>query len=77
MLIEFECYAGHKGEETPRRFMLGDRTVTVVEIVDAWLASDHRYFNVTGDDGGTYILRHDMGTSDWASVLYTSADYQP
>ena len=77
MLIGVECYAGHKGEETPRCFMLDGRTVTVAEIVDVWLAPDHRYFKVTGDDGATYILRHDMETSEWALVLYTSADYQP
>ena len=77
MLIEVECYAGHKGEETPRRFTLGGRTVTVAEIVGAWLAPDHRYFKVTGDDGATYILRHDTETSEWEFVLYTSVDCQP
>ena len=59
LAVRVDCYAGHRGEETPRRFCLGDRWIEVVELVDQWLAPDHRYFKVTGDDRGTYILRHD------------------
>lgn len=51
MAVRVQCYAGHRGEQTPRRFTLGDRQIEVVEVVDAWLDPDHRYFKVTGDDG--------------------------
>ena len=61
MLLKVECYAGYKGEETPRRFFLGDRKVEVAEVVDRWLAPDHSYFKVLGDDGVIYILRHEEG----------------
>lgn len=63
--IQVECYAGHRGEEAPRRFTLGERQVEVVEIVDAWLGPDHRYFKVTADDGFTYLLKHDMQECGW------------
>ena len=46
MIIRVECYAGHRGEETPRRFFLGARPVEVVDVIDRWLAPDHRYFRV-------------------------------
>ena len=65
MAIRVECYAGHRGEQTPRRFTLGERRIEVVEVEDAWLAPDHRYFKVTGDDGFTYLLRHDAVGCDW------------
>lgn len=70
MDVGVECYAGHRGEQTPRRFRLGDRQVEVVEVVDAWLAPDHRYFKLHGDDGGLYILRHDVHGGGWQLTLY-------
>ena len=63
--IHVECYAGHRGEQTPRRFTLSDRRIEVVEVEDAWLAPEHRYFKVTGDDGFTYLLRHDVAADAW------------
>ena len=42
--VRVECYAGHRGEETPRRFFLGTRRVEVARVLDRWLAPDHRYF---------------------------------
>ena len=70
MVVRVECYAGYRGEETPRRFHLGERTVEVAEVLDRWLAPDHRYFKVRGDDGARYILRHDPDSGDWELTLY-------
>ncbi len=65
--IRVECYAGYRGEETPRRFSVGGRgVVEVVEVVDAWLAPEHRYFKVAGDDGFTYLLRHATNEQTWS-----------
>src|SRR5215475_15205304 len=55
-----ECYAGHRGEETPRRFRMGDRKIEIADVLDRWLAPDHRYFKVKDADGDLYILRHDV-----------------
>jgi hypothetical protein len=46
LAVHVECYAGYRGEETPVRFRLGDRLVEVSEVIDRWLALDHRYFTV-------------------------------
>ncbi|MEJ1472215.1 MAG: hypothetical protein RPU59_14290 [Candidatus Sedimenticola sp. (ex Thyasira tokunagai)] len=35
--IRVECYAGHRAAESPRRFFIGKREVSVTEIVDRWL----------------------------------------
>lgn len=70
--IRVECYAGHRGEEAPRRFFLGERAIKVVEIVDRWLAPEHRYFKVRGDDGGVYILRQDVAKDIWEMTLFDS-----
>jgi len=63
--VRVECYAGYRGEETPRRFSFGERQVEVDEVVDRWLTPDHRYFKVRGDDGGVYVLRHDAVSGRW------------
>jgi len=68
--IRVECYAGHRGEETPRRFFLGSRQIEVSAVVDRWLAPEHRYFKVRGDDGGLYLLRHDPVHGWWELTLY-------
>jgi len=70
MRVEVECYAGYRADETPRALRLGDRRIQVVEVVDRWLGPDHRYFKVRGDDGATYIVRHDTERDDWELTLF-------
>ena len=70
MALRVECYAGHRGEETPRRFFLGARAVEVAQVLDRWLAPGHRYFKLEGDDGAAYVLRHDTSSGTWELVLY-------
>ncbi|AOY58717.1 hypothetical protein [Desulfococcus multivorans] len=68
--IEVHCYAGYRGEETPRWFRIGDHAVAVREIQDRWMGPDHRYFKVTGDDDALYILRHDVCGGFWELVFF-------
>ncbi len=65
MRIEVECHAGCRGEETPRRLSLGGEPMDVVEVMDRWLAPDHRYFKCRYTDGATYIVRNDVETGVW------------
>ena len=39
-------------------------------VIDRWLGPDHRYFKVLGEDGGVYILRHDVQRWAWELVSY-------
>jgi hypothetical protein len=70
MIVSVECYAGHRGEQTPRRLRFDGRTVELVELLDCWLAPDHRYFKLRGADRATYILRHDEPRGVWELTLY-------
>ena len=70
MKLRVECYAGYRGDEEPRAFALGERRLEVLEILDRWLAPDHRYFKVAASDGDTYILRHDNVTGEWTLGAY-------
>ena len=68
--LRVECYSGYRGDETPRRFYLGERCLEVTDVVDRWLAPEHRYFKCLADDGATYILRHDVATDTWDLKFY-------
>jgi len=63
--VRVECYAGYRGDETPQRFFIGARVVGVEEVIDRWVEPEQRYFKLRGDDGGVYILRHDMEAGSW------------
>lgn len=65
MKIRVECHAGYRGEEEPRAFTLGETRFAVVEILDRWMAPEHRYFKVKVDDGRTLLLRHDSASGEW------------
>lgn len=71
MDIKVDCYSGYRGEESPRRFWIGTGKIEVAEILDRWIAPDHRYFKVRGDDGDVYILRHDHLTGNWEMTFYS------
>lgn len=68
--VSVECYAGYRGEETPIRFRLGDRFVEVAEVLDRWLAPDHRYFKVRTAEGDTCILRNDIASGEWELTFF-------
>ena len=63
--VSVECHAGYRGEETPRRFRLGERQVEISEVVENWLAPNHRYFKVRDTQGDLYILRNDVAADRW------------
>jgi hypothetical protein len=69
LTVGVECYAGHRGEQTPRVLILGDRRIAVAQVLDAWLAPDHRYFKLRGADGDTYVVRHDERSNTWELTM--------
>ena len=65
-----ECSPDQLGEDTPRQLRFDDRRVEVIDIIDRWLAPDHRYFKLKGRDAATYILHHDVASGTWELVLF-------
>jgi hypothetical protein len=70
LTVGVECYAGHRGEQTPRTLILGDRRLEVTEVVDAWLAPDYRYFKLRAADGNIYLVRHDERSNTWELTMF-------
>jgi hypothetical protein len=73
MLVRVECSAGHRGEKTPRRLSFDGRSVVLLDLLDCWPGADHRYFKMLGEDGATYILRHDAARKRWELTMYAAA----
>ena len=67
-----DSYCGYRAAESPRRFFIGKRAISVVEIIDRWLDPNHRYFKVRGDDAGIYILRYDVTLDQWEMIFFDS-----
>ncbi len=74
MRIQVDCYAGYRGEETPRSIRMATYKIEVKKVLDRWLAPDHRYFKVLGEDDATYIIRHDTATWQWELVFYKAVE---
>jgi len=70
--IHVECYAGHRAEETPRAVTVGERRIEVAEVVDRWLAPDHRYFKLRDNAGDIYIVRHEPAADRWELTMFRS-----
>jgi hypothetical protein len=69
LIVQVECYAGHRGGETPRALTIGGRRVTVTQVLDRWLAPEHRYFKLRGDDGDVYIVRYGNADDRWELAM--------
>lgn len=69
--IVIMAYAGHRGEESPRAFILGGRLIEVRKILAQWIEEDavskkrFRCFRVEGDDLLNHLLRYDEAGGDW------------
>jgi hypothetical protein len=70
LTIGVECSAGHRGEQTPRTLILAEQRIAVAEVLDAWLAPDYRYFKLKGEDGDTYLVRHDERRDTWELTMF-------
>jgi len=71
--ISVECYAGHRADERPLRFLLRGRRYEVVELDDQWYSPEARYFRVRADDGNLYVLRHDERRDVWTLDAFRAA----
>jgi hypothetical protein len=68
-----EAYAGDKGEETPRAFILEGNRLLVNEIVARWYTETHSYFRVYASDQHRYVLRYDLDHLIWELVMCETA----
>ncbi len=67
--VSVEAYAGYKGEETPRAFILKGVRHEVREIIARWYTERHAFFKLRASDGHNYVLRYDQDELAWELVM--------
>jgi hypothetical protein len=70
MRIQVDCGAA-RANEGPRRFVLGDFTIEVDDLLDRWYGDDADYFRVRGGDGHLYVLKHLRAPDRWELSSFT------
>jgi hypothetical protein len=70
--IQVECYAGHKADESPRRFLWNEQWIEATDVLDRWHQIESlpewpraEYFKVRGADAHDYLLKHDLEADAW------------
>lgn len=76
LTIRVECFVGHRGDKTPLRFFINGKAVEIEEVIDRWLAPDHRYFKVRSGENDIYILRYDELEQRWELTMFQSGRYK-
>ncbi len=72
--ITVTAYAGYRGEEAPRAFVLHGNRIMVLATVASWLTEDaesrerRRYFRVRGSDGQIHDLCYVEKTTEWLHI---------
>lgn len=70
--IEVECYAGYKGQETPRAFAHQGKRYEISEVLDRWYEGGldprdlrHDYFKVKTLAGEIFLIRYTLRFQAW------------
>jgi hypothetical protein len=69
--IKVTAYAGYKGAECPRAFIVDGQEIIALEILDRWVEEEEearrrkRYFTVEGSDGSVHTLYYDPVLMEW------------
>ena len=70
--VRVECYSGSRGDETPRRLLLGDHWEELT-VLDRWISeaaeggSRRRWFRVRLERGTTSLIYYDETLDAWFS----------
>jgi len=71
MKVKMEFDSSAKGAGNPAGFVLGDRSIKVVAVMDRWYSPHGSYYRVCGDDENIYILKGPTGEELWELVSFT------
>jgi hypothetical protein len=73
--IRVMAYAGYKGEESPRSFILEGEKIDVTEILRMWVEEDvrdrtrKRCFSAKGGNGCHYLISYDEQSGKWSVIF--------
>ena len=71
MRIRVEESRSERASGAPIRFVLGEQTIEVDDLLDRWYGDEADYFRVRGADGHVYVLKHVRGHDRWELSSFT------
>ena len=74
MKVKVEYSSDQKAYQSPTRFLLGDRSIEIEQVVDRWHGESTSYLRVLGSDENLYILKGPMEDGFWELVSFTHKD---
>ena len=57
--------SARRGEAEPRVFFIGGCRKIVAGVLERWADRQHRYFEVSCEDGRRFLLRYDTARQSW------------
>jgi hypothetical protein len=66
--IDVVAYSGYKANERPLHFVLEEKKLTVVDVLDRWYGVENDSFKVLADDGKVYLIRWHRLLDLWYAV---------
>ena len=66
--IEVAAFSGYKVNERPLYFIVEERKIDVVNIIDRWYGEENDSYKVLADDGKTYLLKWNRALDQWFLV---------
>ncbi len=69
--VSVAAYAGYKGGERPKSFIVDGKTIEILEIVKRWIEEGRddrrrkRFFTLKGSDGSVHTLLYDETAAVW------------
>lgn len=77
MIVRVDHHPDERGDPWPERIHFGGRVVELVRVQDVWPGAERTYIKAEGDDGATYILRHDRLSGIFELTMYRAAGDRP
>ena len=66
--VDVVAYSGYKANERPLYFIVNDRKLDVVNIIDRWYGLEHDYYKVLADEAKVYLLKWNRMHDIWFLV---------
>jgi len=77
--IEVVAYSGYKANERPLYFVLEQKKLAVLDVLDRWYGVEHDDFKVLAEDGKVYLIRWHRLLDLWfvVKIMERTAEQQP
>ncbi len=66
--VEVECYAGYRGDESPRVLIVRGQPYPVADILRQWQEPGRRYFKLRLSGGDERLVYHDAAADSWFEI---------